>query len=134
MSQKMLNRIMSELLELIGTSEFKGEHVKIDELVSKLGCSKDFVKDLLKFALKEELIAYSDGKYRLTDKGRAEVQKHRESYIHEMYAHRPGLLGRLARFFEGNIEDWHSHWRHRHGIDDKSLKGFYMNIQDLNGR
>ncbi|MEM2106658.1 MAG: FeoA domain-containing protein [Candidatus Bathyarchaeia archaeon] len=134
MNQRTPNRIMSELLELIGISEAKNMPVRIDELALKLGYSKDIIEDHLKFALKEELIEYSDGKYRLTDKGRSEVQKHRESYIHEMYAHRPGLLGRLARLFEGNIEDWRSHWRRRHGIDDKSLKGFYMNIRDLNER
>lgn len=134
MNQKTQNRIMLELLELVGASEARNRPVRIGDLACELGYSTDLVEGILKIALKEGLIEYSDDKYRLTSKGRAEVQKHRERYIHETYAHRPGLLGRLARMFEGNIGDWQNHWRRRHGIDGDSLKGFYMNIHDLDGR
>ncbi|MGQ9543551.1 MAG: FeoA domain-containing protein [Candidatus Bathyarchaeia archaeon] len=123
-----------ELLELIGASKAENRLAQLDELAHELGCSKNILEELLKTALKDGLIEYSEGKYRLTSKGRVEVRRHRESYIHERYAHKPGMLGRLTRLFEGNIGDWHSHWRRRHGLDKNSLQGFYMNIHDLEGR
>jgi len=123
-----------ELLELIGTSEAQNKLVRPDEFARELGCSLDDIRKLLENALKEGLIERIADTWRLTDKGRIEVQSHREHYIHEKYGHRPGFLGRVTRFVEGSIQDWRGHWRRRHGLDENSLRGFYRNIQDLEGR
>ncbi len=123
-----------ELLELIKTSGIQSKPIRAVDLAVKLGCSKNNVEKLLETALKEGLIKYVDDVFRLTDMGQMEVQKHREHYIHDKHVHKPGFLGRITRFVEGSIEDRRSHWRHRHGLDENSLRGFYMNIRDLEGR
>ena len=103
-------------------------------LALELRRPKDYVEELLETALKEHLIERIDETLRLTARGRMEVQQHRERYIHDKYVHKPRVLGRAARFVEGAIKDWRSHWRHRHGFDENSLKGFYANIHSLEGR
>jgi len=123
-----------ELLELIRTSETQNKQVRLEKLSLELGCSLDDVRKLLENALSEGLAERISDIWRLTDKGRVEVQGHRERYIHERYGHRAGFLGRLTRFVEGSIQDWRGHWRGRHGLDENSLRGFYRNIQDLEGR
>jgi len=123
-----------ELLELIGTSEARNKPVRPDQLALELRYSLDDLGKLLENALREGLVERIDDKWRLTDKGRIEVQSHRERYIHEKYGHKPGFLGQITRFVEGSIQDWRGHWRRRHGLDENSLRGFYRNIQDLEGR
>ena len=123
-----------ELLELIGTSEAQNKPVRPDELALELGCSLEHLGKLLESALREGLVERGADIWRLTDEGRIEVQSHREHYIHEKYGHKPGFLGWITRFVEGSIQDWRGHWRHRHGLDENSLRGFYRNIQDLEGR
>ncbi len=123
-----------ELLELITTAETQNKPVKTEELARELGYPLDDARKLLENALSEGLVERVGDVWRLTDKGRVEVQSHREHYIHERYGHRAGFLGRLARFVEGSIQDWRGHWRGRHGLDENSLRGFYRNIQDLEGR
>ncbi|MBS7623303.1 ferrous iron transport protein A [Candidatus Bathyarchaeota archaeon] len=39
----------------------------------------------------------------------------------------------MVKFFEGSVQDWHNHWRRRHGLDEASLKGFYKDISELEG-
>jgi len=123
-----------ELLELIRTSEAQNKPVKPDKLALELGCSLDDLGKLLESALKEGLVERIANMWRLTDRGRIEVQSHRERYIHEKYGHRPGFLGQVTRFIEGSVQDWRGHWHRRHGLDENSLTGFYRNIQDLEGR
>ncbi|MEM2922571.1 MAG: hypothetical protein QXF26_09690, partial [Candidatus Bathyarchaeia archaeon] len=123
-----------ELLELIKASGVNNDLTKSDKLALELGCSLDELDKLLECALKLGLIERAAGTWRLTDKGRIEVQGHRERYIHERYGHKPGFLGWLTRLVEGSIHDWRNHWRHRHGLNEDSLKSFYKSIQDLQGR
>jgi Fe2+ transport system protein FeoA len=123
-----------ELLELIKTSEAQSRPVKLDEVAVELKCPISRVENLVKIALNEGLIERSDETLKLTDKGRVEVQRHRESYIHERYCHKPGLMGRVSRLFEGSVRDWRGHWRRRHGFDERSLNGFYKSLNDLEGR
>ncbi len=123
-----------ELLELIGTSKAQDKGFGQNDLANRLGYSKDDATGLLETALREGLVERVDSTLRLTDRGRMEVQRHRERYIHDRYVHKPGFLGRVARFVEGGVEDWRGHWRSRHGFDENSLKGFYSNIHDLEGR
>jgi len=123
-----------ELLELIGTSEAQNKPVRPDELAHELGCSLEDLEKLLENASKKGLVERIADMWRLTERGRIEVQSHRERYIHEKYGHKPGFLGRVTRFIDGSIQDWRGHWRRRHGLDENSLKGFYKNIQDLEGR
>ena len=123
-----------ELLELIRTSEAQNKPVRPEKLALELGYSLEDLRRLLENAVSEGLVERIVDMWRLTDKGRVEVQSHREHYIHEKYGHRPGFLGRVTRFVEGSIQDWRGHWRRRHGLDENSLRGFYRNIQDLEGR
>ena len=99
-----------------------------------LSCSKEEAAGLIETALREGLVESVDGMLRLTGRGRMEVHRHRERYIHDRFVHKPGLLGRVARFVEGSVEDWRSHWRSKHGFDEDSLEGFYANIHNLDGR
>jgi len=123
-----------ELLELIRTSEAQNKPVRPEKLALELGYSLEDLRRLLENAVSEGLVERIVDMWRLTDKGRVEVQSHRERYIHEKYGHKPGFLGRVTRFIDGSIQDWRGHWRRRHGLDDNSLRGFYKNIQDLEGR
>ena len=123
-----------ELLELIGASKDRDKGFGRNDIVNRLGYSGDDAADLLETALREGLVERIDATLRLTDRGYMEVQRHRERYIHERYVHKLGFLGRVARFVEGGVEDWRGHWRSKHGFDENSLKGFYSNIHDLEGR
>jgi Fe2+ transport system protein FeoA len=123
-----------ELLELARTSEMQNRPIELDKVAIVLKCSVDEVKDLLETAVREGLVQCMGGVLKLTDKGRVEVQRHREHYIHEKYSHKSSLIGRIPRFLEGSISDWHAHWRHKHGFDDRSLNDFYRDIQGLEGR
>jgi len=123
-----------ELLELARTSETQNRPIELDKVAVVLKCSVDEVKDLLETAVREDLVQRIDSILKLTDKGRVEVQRHREYYIHEKYGHKPSLIGRIPKFLEGSIRDWRGHWRHRHGFDDRSLNDFYRDIQGLEGR
>jgi len=123
-----------ELLELIGTSKARDKGFRQNDLAKNLGYSRDDTAELLETALREGLVERIDGTLRLTDRGYMEIQRHRERYIHTRYVHKLGLLGRVARFVEGSVEDWHGHWRSKHGFDEDSLRGFYSNIHDFEGR
>ena len=125
---------LSELLETIVTLEARNEPVRLAYLADKLSCSRDYAEKILETALKEGLVEYIDNVLRLTGRGRMQVRRHREEYIHDKYAHKPGFWGRMARFFEGSVQDWHGHWHRRHGLDEASLRGFYVSIRDLEGR
>jgi len=121
-----------ELLELIGTSEARKKSFILDKL-HKPGASRNDLKKLIEVAVKEGLAVSVNNKLMLTDKGRKEVQKHRECYIHDKYVHEPRFLARFGRILEGRISDWHGHWRHRHGFDNNSLKQLYTGIHSFEG-
>lgn len=123
-----------EVLELIRTAEVKKRALRLEEMAHVLEISSSEVKMLVEEALNKGYLKRDSSIFRLTRKGFGVLQRHRERYIHEKFSHRPGLIGRLARFFEGTIRDWRSHWRHRHGFDEKSIDGFYKDIRMLNGR
>jgi Fe2+ transport system protein FeoA len=125
---------LSELLETIVAVEARNEPVRLAYLAEKLSCSRDRAEKILEIAFKEGLVEYVDNALRLTSRGRMQVRRHREEYIHDKYAHKPGFWGRMARFFEGSVQDWHGHWHRRHGLDETSLRGFYSSIRDLEGR
>jgi len=126
--------IEPQLLELLELIKAQNKLARPGGLALELGCSLDDLGKLLEKASKEGLVERMADTWRLTDKGRIEVQRHRERYIHEKYGHKPGFLGQITRFVEGSIQDWRGHWRRRHGLDENSLRGFYKNIQDLEGR
>ena len=125
---------MLELLEIISALEAKSKGMRSDDLALKSGYSLNRVGELLEIALRESYVESVNGTLRLTGRGRVEVQRHRERYVHDRYVHKRGFLGRVARLVEGGIMDWRSHWRHKHGFDENSLEGFYANIHHLEGR
>lgn len=125
---------LSEVLELVRTSEAKNKIIKIEEIAHELDCSILEVEKFVERALSEGLLKRDDGTLKLTDEGYRALQSHRERYVHEKFRHRPGFMDRVARFFEGSIKDWRGHWRRRHGFDEKSINSFYKDIRNLEGR
>ena len=122
------------LLEIIKALEAKSRPIRLMDIAGELKRPAEELKRALDTGLREGLIEVSGGVVKLTDKGFMEVQKHRESYVHKAYAHRPRLLGSFLRFLEGRVENWRVHWRHRHGFDESSLSHFYKDLQSLQGR
>ncbi len=123
-----------EVLELIRTAEVKNRVIRLEEIAHELESSTSEVERLLEETLSKGYLKHGGNTLKLTRKGLEVLQRHRERYIHERFTHRPSFIGRLARFLEGNIRDWRSHWRHRHGLDEKSIDSFYKDIRMLNGR
>lgn len=123
-----------EVLELVRTAEVRRKTLRPEEMAHELEISTSEVKRLVEEALNKGCLKRDSVTLRLTRKGFKILQRHRERYIHEKFSHRPGLMGHLARFLEGNIRDWRSHWRRRHGFDERAIKSFYKDIRMLNGR
>ncbi len=123
-----------EVLELIRTAEVKNRVIRLEEMAHELEISTAEVKILVEEALSKRYLKRDGDMLKLTRNGFKVLQGHRERYIHEKFTHRPGLIGHLSRFFEGNVRDWRSHWRRRHGLDEKSIDSFYKDIRMLNGR
>lgn len=134
MPQKEVYELVFCLLEIIGTKEAEGKPSQISEIAKELERPVVHLKAAIEIALKEGLIKSAKETLKLTEKGRAEVRKHRESYLHRKYAHYPRFLGGIARFFEGRVSNWREHWRSRHGFENNSLNEFYSDLQDFKGR
>jgi Fe2+ transport system protein FeoA len=124
---------ISELLELVKTFTQKGSAARIDQIASRMGRSLKVVQRLADEAIRSGLTSKTPVGIRLTDMGETSVRKHREEYVHQTHLHGGSLTGRVRRFLEGNVRDWHGHWRH-HGFDDESLTRFYENLENLQGR
>jgi len=133
-SRKEVYELVSCLLEIISMREVEGKPSQITDIAEELKRPVERLKMAVEIALKEGLIKRVKGTLKLTEKGRAEVQRHRESYLHRKYAHYPTFLGGIARFFEGKVNNWREHWRHRHGFNNNSLNQFYRDLQDFKGR
>ena len=125
--------LIHELLELVKTLQTGQRTITLGALADSLGCSNDVAERLLKTALKEGLVEPLGDTFRLTEKGKMEIQRHREHFIHNRHAHGSSLFGRAVRCLEGRIENWNDHWKHRHGLDNHSLTDF-KGINDLQGR
>lgn len=123
-----------EVLELIRTAEVKNRAIGLEEMAHELESSTPEVKKLVEEALSKRYLKRDGDMLKLTREGFEVLQRHRERYIHERFTHRRGLIGRLSRLLEGNIRDWRNHWRHRHGLDEKSINSLYRDIRALNGR
>jgi len=134
MSQKEVYEILYCLLESVSVREAEGKSSQIADIAEELKLPVTHLEVATELALKEGLIRKEKEIFKLTKKGSAEVQKHRESYIHRKYAHHPRFLGGVARFLEGKVSNWREHWRHRHGLNNDSLNQFYHDFQDFKGR
>ena len=134
MSKKEVHELVSCLLEIVSTREAEGKPSQITDIAEELKRPVAHLEVATEIALKEGLVEHVKGTLKLTEKGRAEIQKHRESYLHRKYAHHPRFLGGIARFFEGKVDNWREHWRHRHDFDNNSLNQFYHDLQDFKGR
>lgn len=124
---------MSELLELVQTFTREGSPARIDMIASRMGRTLKEVQRLAEEANRMGFVSKTPMGVRLTEMGEASVRKHREEYVHQTHLHGGPLTGRMRRFLEGNVRDWHGHWRH-HGFDDETLPSFYRNMQNLQGR
>jgi len=129
-----INARILELLELIASLEARGKPVRPDDLTSELRHLGITGRELIETALNNGLIERTGETLVLSDKGRMEVQRHREHYIHDKYAHRSGLIGRATRFLEGSVQDWRDHWRRKHGFDEAQLRSLQAGLRDLEGR
>lgn len=134
MSKKEAYELVSCLLEIINTREAEGKPFQVTDIAEEMKRPVEHLKVAMEIALQDGLIKRVKGTLKLTEKGRTEVQKHRENYLHRKYAHYPRFLGGIARFFEGKVGNWREHWRHRHGFDNDSLTQFYRDLQDFKGR
>jgi Fe2+ transport system protein FeoA len=123
-----------ELLELIRVSEAQGKPFILNQHPIKLGISRNKANELLETAIRGGFVNFNKNIFRLTERGRQEVQKHREEFIHDRYIHKDSFLHRISKIFDGGIKDWHNHWHRRHGFDENSLKEFYINIRNLEDR
>lgn len=123
----------SEVLELLRTMEVQNRTAKLSEMATELNCSVGELTRALEFAIDEGLVERSDGTLTLTDKGRMQLQEHRERYIHDRHGHGLGFTGRLTKILEGTVRDWRTHWRAKHGFDDSSVDDFYRGIRNLEG-
>jgi ferrous iron transport protein A len=124
---------ISELLELVKTFTQEGSTARIDRIASRMGWSLKEAQRLADEATRTGLTTKTPMGIRLTPIGETVVRKHREEYVHEVHVHGTSLRGRARRFLEGQVSDWHEHWRH-HGHDDESLPQFYDNLENLQGR
>ncbi|WP_455286426.1 FeoA domain-containing protein [[Eubacterium] cellulosolvens] len=124
---------MSELLELVKTLTREGSPARMDHIASRMDRTLKEVQRLADAATRMGLANQTPAGISLTSRGEAFVTKHREEYVHRTHIHGGSLTGRVRRFLEGNVRNWHGHW-HRHGFDDESLTRFYGNMQDLQGR
>jgi len=122
------------MLEIVKTTEAEGKQARAADIADELKHPVDDIEKAVETAVKEGWIQHNEGYLKLTEKGLLEVQKHREYYIHQKYAHYPGFLGNIARFFEGKTKDWRGHWRRRHGFNNTELNKFYRNLEDFKGR
>jgi len=134
LSKKEAYELVYCLLEIINTREAEDKPSQITDIAEELKRPLAHLKVATETALKEELIKSVKGALKLTEKGRAEVQKHRESYLHRKYAHFPRFFGGVARLFEGKVSNWREHWSHKHGFDNNSLNQFYRDLQGFKGR
>jgi Fe2+ transport system protein FeoA len=124
---------ISELLELVRSLTRERRFAQVVEIAHSMGWRLEDVQELVDEAVRRGLANQAEGGVELTEEGEAFVRKHREEYIHQMHVHGASVGGRVRRFFEGRISDWHGHWRH-HGFDDESLPGFYKNLENIQGR
>ncbi|MEM2904705.1 MAG: FeoA family protein [Candidatus Bathyarchaeia archaeon] len=118
------------LLEVIGTLESRGETAELNDVSGELNRPAAEVEEALDVAVKQGLAERNGNAVKLTEKGRAEVLRHRERYVHERHAHR----GRAEGWLGGSIRDWRLHWSRRHGLDNRSLDRFYEDIRSMQGR
>jgi len=134
MSKEEVYELVSCLLEIVSTREAENKPFQVTDIAKELKRPVEHLKAAMEIAIKDGLIKRVKGTLKLTEKGYAEVQKHRESYLHRKYAHYPRFLSGIARLFEGKVNNWREHWRHKHGFDNDSLNQFYRDLQDLKGR
>ena len=134
MSKNEAHELVSCLLEIVSTREAENKPSQITDIAEELKRPVAHLKVAMEIALKEGLIKRVKGTLKLTEKGRAEIQKHREIYLHRKYAHHPRFFGGIARFFEGKVDNWREHWRHRHGFNNNLLNQFYRDLQGFKGR
>ena len=134
LKDERLRELIPCLLEMVQTAEAMNRPIQLRAIANELKRPLTNIERAMEIALKEGLIERKADVFKLTEKGRIEIQKHRERYVHEKYAHRPRILGGIVKFFEGKIKNWRGHWRHRHGLNDKALDAFYSNLRDFSGR
>jgi ferrous iron transport protein A len=131
--ENRLNNMVPCLLEAIKTFDMEKKRIKLEDLAKELSINLEETEKLVDLAAKEGFLESRES-LKLTRKGEALVRVHRESYIHDRYAHGTGLFGRIARFLERKNRNMRFHWRSRHGLDDKAINGFYLSIETLKGR
>lgn len=130
---KRLTELIPCLLETIKSFKMESKPFKLEDLAEELKISLEELEKLIDLSIKEGFIESRES-FRLTKKGENTIKSHREKYVHDKYVHGTGFLGRISRFFERKNRNMQSHWKGRHGIDDKAIKSFYSNIQNLKGR
>ncbi|MEM2926574.1 MAG: FeoA domain-containing protein [Candidatus Bathyarchaeia archaeon] len=126
------------LLEVLATFEMRGENPDSNSIVKQisevLGHPENEVKEAMSLAIRQGFLQRDGCLIRLTEKGRNEVLRHRESFVHDRYIHPSMPFGRIVRLLDGSIKNWRLHWKSRHGLDEKALEGLYDDLRDFQGR
>jgi ferrous iron transport protein A len=124
---------ISELLELVWNLTRSRRFAQVLEIAHAVGRPFEAAQKLVDEAVHRGLAIEAQEGVELTEEGEAFVRRHREEYIHQTHIHGTSLTGRLRRILEGQIVDWHGHWR-RHGFNDESLPRFYESLRNFQGR
>jgi Fe2+ transport system protein FeoA len=125
---------MECFLELIDAKD-KGQYKNEDfaAIAEELSALPAMMKQIVDFSLEKDYIKSNGGKLYLTDKGREQIEIHRQKYIHDKFLfprrrHRRRYGQQLKNTQEyGDLksaEEWHEHWHEAHDLDDYEIKKF----------
>jgi len=134
MSKERIRKLVGCILEAISTGTVRGEGPYLKKLADEIGCSLTDLQAAMRIVLSEGFVETESDILKLTTKGEEEVRNHRENYVHERYAHRGGLFGRISRRFEERTRNRRNHWRWRHGLDSESIDTLYSDLHAVRGR
>ena len=133
--EEKMSKLVPCMLELIKSFQLEDKPVNLEGIAKKLNISLNETREILIFALKENLLEKQNNGFKLTEKGEEHLRKHRETYIHDRLVHNQTFFGRITKIFERRkIKNWRFHWRKHHGLNGNSINTFYSNIQSLKGR
>mgnify|MGYP000598435706 CR=1 FL=1 len=118
-----------EILEVIQTERGK---TKALDVAKRLNLRREEVEEILDDLVKKGLLKKAGEEYELTEKGKREIEKHRENYIHNRFLHR-GFMGTITKALEsrGNMEN---HWARRHGINREAIENIRSSMRVMEYR
>jgi ferrous iron transport protein A len=120
-----------ELIKINGTKE-----LSLQRIADELGVPVSDIEKVMAIAQANNLISNDSGVLRITETGKDVLRAHREKYLHDRFIHpRKGIRHILRRRRRGrrNSENNSLDWD-RHGLNNSSMKYFYQNLEEIEGR